>query len=582
MKLGNFFNKLKLNYNSVVGFSIWIFLLFIWFLTANFNLINTAFFPTPEIFVVAVTKSEFWQAFGIDLLSTLSRFSLGLVIGVLLNYVLILVAFYLSGFYSFLGQLNKVLKYVPLPVVIPLNILFFGVNDLTIIFTAAFSSFILYLNFSISIIEKEEKNFNQIQKNWRIQPLERFREFYLPISSFLNYRIIPALLIWTMGMVLIAEIILGGKYGLGIRLLQYQQLYQTGNLFGVVILILLITFVLEFLFINFFARLKWDFIKIISTVLLGCLILSSFGYQAYLFIGSNSSNTKSKIVTYKAVINLPLFVYIEKFNTQNFSLETVASGTQAVDSLLSKKSVISGFGDIPNVVAAFNKNKNLQVVAQVVEKPNQPSLFLLSKPAITASDYSLLNNSRVGFYPNNPVIQKGLEFVAGLNKADSSSIEYIGSNDPNSLSQGLAANQLQAFLSLEPYISDAEKNFNLTRINPKETAIKGINFDNLPLAAVMIDKDQLSNENQSNFVQGLKKSVQFIKDNSTEDFKAKDELIKIMEKYGLNKNSSLSAFQVGKDINPQDLELLINLLSIFGVTKVDQDFDYNNFYRLND
>lgn len=574
--------KFKKLFSLDLGISlvIWAVLVGCWFAFSNLKLINTAFFPSPEVFVKSLGTPNFWQSFGVDLLASSSRFSLGIAFGLALNYGLILIGFYFSGFYKFLTQLNKIFKYLPSPVVIPLNILFFGINDLTVIFTAAFSSFILYLNFSLSIIDKEEKNFLQTQKNWRIKPLQRFKLFYLPISSFLNYRVIPALLIWTFGIVLITEIILGGKYGLGIRLLQYQQLYQTGNLFLLVALILLVAFILESLFINFFARLKWDARKIVAGVLLGCLLLISSGYQINMAFSSTKVSVQNKIVTYKAAVNLPFFVFVEKFNDQNFSLETVASGTQAVDSLLAKQAAVSGFGDIPNVVAAFGKDKNLQVIAQVVEKPEQPSLFLISKADIKSDDYSSLNNSRVGFYPNNPVIQKGLEFVFGLNKANSSSIEFIGSNDPNSLSQGLAAGQLQAFLSLEPYVSDTEAKFGLTRINPKTTAIKGITFKNLPLAAGMIDKSQLSSEAQTSLVKGLEQSVEFIQNNSNSDFKATGELITIMEKYDINKDSSLSAFQVASQIDPEDLKVLINLLQIFGVTKDTQNFDYNSFYRL--
>jgi len=570
--------KFKLHKNLIISLAIWFILILIWVFSSNLNLINTAFFPSPKIFMEAILDTNFWQSFGIDLLATLSRFSLGVLIGILFNYALILAGFYQTGFYTFLTQLNKILKYLPPPVVIPLNILFFGINNYTIIFTAAFSSFILYLNYSLSIISKEEKNFRQIQTNWNISAFERFKLFYLPISSFLNYRVIPALIIWTFGIVLITEIILGGKFGLGIRLLQYQQLYQTGNLFALVSLILFSAFILESLFINFFARLKWDWVKIVSATLLVTTILISIFYQTSLFFTTSNVSSQNKIITYKAAINLPLFVLIEKFNTQNFSLETVASGTQAVDAVLAKQAAISGFGDIPNVIAAFNKNKNLQVAAQVVEQPQRPSLFLISKPNITETDYSFLNNSRVGFYPNNPVIQKGLEFVFALNKADVGTIEFIGSNDPNSLSQGLAANQLQAFLSLEPYVSDTESRFNLSRINPKTTAIRGISFKSLPLAATIMDTEQLSSSDQQIFRENLQKSIQFIKDNTNSDFKATGELVKILQKYDINSNSSLSVFQSQGDIDPKDLEILINLLQIFGVTKTTGEFDYKGFY----
>jgi|GEM_PF-1832702 len=571
-----------LNPNLIISLLIWLVLLILWVFFSNLQLINTAFFPTPEIFFKSVSSQNFWAAFGADFLASISRFFLGITFGVILNYILILVGFYLQGFYTFLTQLNKIFKYLPSPVVIPLNILFFGINDFTIIATAAFSSFILYLNFSIGIIEKEENNFQQIQKNWKISSFQRFRLFYLPISSYLNYRIIPAMLVWTFGIVLITEIILGGKFGLGIRLLQYQQLYQTGNLFLLVLLILIVAFVLERLFINFFARLKNDFKKTCSLVLLVLLLITSVGYQGYNAVVKiqTESSPQKKIVTYKAAINLPFFVLVEKFNQQNYTLETVASGTQAVDTLLAKQAAISGFGDIPNVVAAFGKDKNLEVFAQIVEKPEQPSLFLVSNTSIQSNDYSSLNNSRVGFYPNNPVIQKGLEFVFGLNKANSSSIEFIGSNDPNSLSQGLAAGQLQAFLSLEPYVADTENRFNLERINPKNTAIKGITFTNLPLAAGMLDKNQLSQEEQKILLENIQKSIEFIRKNSTSDYKATGELISIMEKYNINKDSSLSAFQLRSEINPEDLKVLINLLQIFGVTKDINNFDYPSFYGL--
>ena len=217
-------------------------------------------------------------------------------------------------------QLNRVIKYLPPPVIIPISILFFGINDFAKIFVVAFSALVMYLSYLIEILQKDVLGYKGLLVSWSVSPLEKFVKFILPISNFLNYRVIPSLIIWSLGILIITDIILGGQFGFGTRLLQAQQLYQTATLFAYIFLILGSAFLLEKLLINYFSRFKYDLQKKLAGGLIVLAIIASIIFQ-FQTVAIQIISQKRKITTYKSVVNLPLVVYKEKFNTLNLDLE---------------------------------------------------------------------------------------------------------------------------------------------------------------------------------------------------------------------------------------------------------------------
>jgi len=569
-------NKLKFLGSGL----IWIIILGSWQLMAFLQVLNKSFFASPLEILGSFGQVAFLGLFLQDLASTLSRLIIGILFGYLLAYLLIFIGFLVPVWLEFLKQLNQVIKYIPSPVLIPLSILFFGLNDLTKIMVIGFSCLTLYLNFALGLLEKEEKNYYTLQKSWNYNSVQRFQHFFWPISNYLSYRVWPSIIVWTLGVSIVVEIILGGATGLGIRSLQFQQLYATNYLYAYIILILALAFSLEKALINFFATYPRTILKkVLGLAILGSIIFS-FGFVSQGFIQDFQNPTKHKVISYKAVANLPLLVWAEKYKRLDAKIEFVSSGLQATDTLQADKASVGGFSDIPNVIQAIGNKPKLKIIAQVVEKPNQPSIFLVTKKNLTSTDFSALDNSKIAYFPNNPIIKQGLDFVLSTRQVRTPSIGYSSSQDPVSLSQSLVADQVQALVSIEPYISDSETKLNIKRINPSKSLIEGIKFENLPLAGLVVNTQKFDGEELSNFQNDIEKSIEFINVNSDINFKATGELRDILKKYDLNPDSSLSAWQTKKNTDPKDLKLILNLLKLYQVNDFKESEDLNpaDFY----
>lgn len=571
-----FFTGQKLN--KLIAGLITLILLVLWIFLSQFNFINQAFFPTPSILFKAFYSVKFWNILLVDSAFTLSRLILGIFLGYVICQLLIFVGMLFKPFLTFLGWLTAFLKYTPPPVLIPISILFMGIWELSLVLIVSFCTLIICLVYSFEILLNEEKNFLLLQQSWKINGYTRFIRFFFPIAFYLSYRLIPTLIIWTLSVVLISEIILGFTSGLGSRLLQYQQLYQTGQLFLQVIIILIFAFSLEFLMINFFSRLKWDKLKIFSAICITMLLIASIFFQLTLSMRGFGVSTQKKLVTYSSVVNLPLLVYIEKFNNLNLRLELVSGGNIAMDYMLAGQAQFGGYIDMPNFLAANEKNFNLKIISQVVEKPDHPSLFFISSRNVSISNYQELNNSKVGYYPNNPIIRKGLELVLKMNGASVETIEFTPSNDPSSLATAMIAGQIQGFLSIEPYITQVENSLDLERINPDETLVKGLSFENLPLAALVLNQESLSQDEQKTFLIGIQQSLDFINQNTSLNKSAQGELAEIMKKYLLNTKSKLSYIQKPSEIDPDDLKILINLLKLYSGKEINLNSDLSQYY----
>ena len=561
------------NKQVLTSLSFWFLLLLVWQGLFSLNLLNLAFFSSPIDIFNRVLDLNFWGLFLADLAVTFRLIWLGLVVGYILSYIILTIGILIPTCYRFISQINSVLKFLTPPILIPIGIVIFGINQNTKLFVPALSSCLLYLNYLIETVNKEEGGYNHLKTSWSLSNFARLKHFTLPITNNLNYRIIPAIVMWATGISLITEIVLGGDFGLGISLWRFQQLFDTASLYAYILLILLLAIGLEKILVWFFARLKWDIKKYLAGFFIAVFTIFSLFFQFN--IGASLSPNRT-ILSYPGAVNLPIYVYLEIFNDLDFKIQEVASGIQVINGLQAGTSAVGGYADMPNLIAANSVNSNLKTISQLIETPDNPSLFFLSNKNIDKADFTDLNGATIGYYPNNPIIKSAKELVLltrGVNKAG---IEYVSSNDPNSLNQSLELDKIQALVTLEPFATDLEESLGITRFNPNSTIIAGISFERLPLAGLTINTDILSTDEINQLNQGIQSSLEFIRDNTT-DNKPSGELIDIMNKYNLNPNSFISQFQSNTEINPEDLDRIISvlrLLNLDGIENLEPDQVY--------
>jgi NitT/TauT family transport system permease protein len=570
----------SLFYNSIV----WLVFILIWFVLASLNLLNLNFVASPNGILNSLGNSKFWQVFLPDVAFSLNRIIVSLVLAFIASYLFIFVAILIPKGVFVLSRIHNLIKYIPAPVLIPIAILIFGINEQTKVAVIFFTILVLQINYLLSILEKDESKYAILQKSWRVKPVQRFRDFVLPISLYQFYRVIPSIVIWAFSIDIISEIILGGDTGLGVRIIQFQQLYNTSFLYTYLILILVLAFSTEFILINFFSRLKFDLVKTVCGVIIGLSVLFCLCFNLYSYATSLQSTGNLKVLTYKAAANLPLLVYQAKF-AQNLpiDLEYTGSGLQVMDGLLSGKYDVGGYSDMPNVLSGLAKDNDLKILSQVVEKPTQPSLFFISKSG-DVNNLSSLNGSTIGYYPNNLIIKQGLDFVLFSKGVRTSSVQYISSNDPNNLVQAYTSGKIQALLTIEPYAADIESQTGNLRLNQQETFVKGLNFDILPLAGLAVNTKKLSSQQIQTLDDGLVKSVEFIRQNTNSQLQPIGELKDIMQKNGLNTDSHISAYESLSEVNPENLNIILSYAKLYqveGLSSLSSSDTKNLYYKVN-
>jgi NitT/TauT family transport system permease protein len=556
----------------------WLLIVFIWQLLFVFNLANLAFLASPTDIILSFTQYNFWEILGLDLFSTLSRLALAVLLSYLFSLIVIYISLWLPWFFNLISSLNNVWKYLPAPVIIPLAILAFGLTDFAKTGVVFFTVFVLYLSHCINVVNKNYAEYRILSNSWRLNANQKFWNIFLPQNNFLSFRILPQVVLWGMATAILTELILGGKTGLGLRLLLFQQLYKTNYLYAYLIVILIVSFILERVLISLFSTYKWDFKRIFSGIAIFVLTVFSLIFQVSNLATNIQNSDEVKIVSYKSIINLPILVYEKKFNRLGARVESVGTGLQAMDAMQAGKATIGGYSDMPNALQALQSNSVLKIASQITETPNNPALFLVANRNLDPEDLSGLNGSTIGYFPNNPVVQQGLDFVLFTKKVKTGTINYTSSNDPATLVQAMIAGKIDALVSFEPYISDVEEKLNTKRINPDKTLIGIITFKNLPLAGLVLNTEKLVGQDKTDFLEDMDKSLNFIKENTNKEGFAIGELKDILKNNDLNVNSRIPTWQNSNSVQSEDLSQLILILKTYSVegfdnldtTKLDQ------------
>jgi len=534
-----------------------------WEFLNSMGLINTAFIPAPSSIFAEFLNPELYRIFFLDASYTVSR----MIVGLLIAYLLVLMILYVSIRYevarSLSDRFRSIIKFLPPPVLIPLSILAVGINNTTVVAVVAVTGFFLILDYAFSIYRKEFSNYNQLFDAWKATNNLKYKDFFLPISHYLSYRFISTLIIWSLSITIFAEIITGMSDGFGPRLIQLQQLYQSSTLFALIIGILIIALFCERVLVHTLSRFRFDSIRAFAFGVVSILIIASIVFQGFISYGLVSDQNQGIVIsTYPGTLNLPLFVYAEKFNTIGATIQTTGSGIQSIDNLLAGRVAASGYADIPNALSAINQNQSLKILSQAEELPDRPLLFFVSYEDVSKNQYSNLSGSKVGYYPNNQIIETGLDLTLLLGGASTGGNQYSSGNDPQILTQSFVSGQLDALLTIEPYATQIEQQTGQRRINPNETLITGLQFNTLPLAALLIDSRQFTEEELDAFVQGMYDALEYI-ETSTNNGIANEDLSQIMIQYNLDPDSYIPYFSYDQTLDPKNIDQILNLISLY-------------------
>lgn len=208
----------------------------LWFIGTNVIGIKPIFIPTPK-----ATAQSLWdliqtQVFFKDLLSSWYRVLIGFTLSFIVAYPITLVALLNDKIKNFIFYFVEFFRYLPIPVFVPLTILWFGVEDfskIVIIFLGTFAQMIPMFYDSVIVVEKKYSSFNAALKWTKIKYIEKVIMTGSAPAIMDNARICLG---WAWTYLVVAEIV-GAEYGLGYAIIRAQRYLATDKIFAYIIII---------------------------------------------------------------------------------------------------------------------------------------------------------------------------------------------------------------------------------------------------------------------------------------------------------------------------------------------------------
>lgn len=229
---------MKLN-KAVFPIFLLLILLGIWYFFTNVIGVREIFLPSPDktlsAFMGLVKQNEFW----IDLGSSWYRVILGFVISFLIAYPICLLALMNTTFRDNIFYIVEFFRYLPVPVFIPITILWFGIDDMSkivIIILGTFAQMIPMFYDSARAVEKKYSSFNFALKWSKCDYIDNVIIKGSAPAILDNSRICLG---WAWTYLIVAEIV-GAEHGIGYAMIRAQRYLATDRIFAYIIVIGLI------------------------------------------------------------------------------------------------------------------------------------------------------------------------------------------------------------------------------------------------------------------------------------------------------------------------------------------------------
>lgn len=237
----------KTFYHGVIGFVL---LIAIWQVIFYLRIFQAILIPSPlsvlqTLFLMFYTGAIYPNLFA-TLYRTIGSFLISMVIGIPMG--LLLGQYKLA--YRLLQPMVEFFRAVPATALFPLFILFLGLNDLSIFGAVIFGTvFIIILN-SMYGVHNANKSRMLLAKSMQATQFQIFSKvtFYdaLPYI-FVGVRQALSL---SLIIVIVTEMFFGSATGLGYLIYHFQLLYQTAAMYAVIILVGMIGYLINLVFLH--------------------------------------------------------------------------------------------------------------------------------------------------------------------------------------------------------------------------------------------------------------------------------------------------------------------------------------------
>lgn len=225
------------NRSNIIKSSGLVILLLAWLLIYELKIYNPLLIPAPADVLDVLINFFFNTNYLYDFVTTAARVvtawlasaALGIIFGLLFGYFKLL--------NEATGALIDFLRSIPGIILLPLFILFFGITDITRLMTAIFiTTPIILINTKYGVIYAHNLRKN-LRKIYKISWFRMFACVILPETSPYIFNGVRISLSLTIIVIIVTEMMMGPKYGLGKLIIESQYQFETKILFALIIIL---------------------------------------------------------------------------------------------------------------------------------------------------------------------------------------------------------------------------------------------------------------------------------------------------------------------------------------------------------
>ena len=236
---------------NIVFFTSFILLIIGWALIKEFDLVNDLFLPKPKELLFAFKIAFVEHSFARDILMSVSRVFIAFIFSLTLAVPTALLMCNYLRIEKLLSPYIDFIRYLPVPALIPLIILFLGIDEaakIALLFIGTYFQLVLLIIESIKDIPKEHHDLTFSLKLNRVQQMYFTFRRILP-SIYDNSRITIG---WCWTYVIIAELI-ASENGIGHMIKEAQRFSNTPYIYVGILTMGIIGFLSDFSFKYFYS-----------------------------------------------------------------------------------------------------------------------------------------------------------------------------------------------------------------------------------------------------------------------------------------------------------------------------------------
>ena len=228
-------------------------LILIWYFITEFtNLINPLFLPSP-VKVVTSAISLFAGSLVVDIFATVARVMIAFLLSIIVALPVALLMSESKFFKRLLGPYIDFVRYIPVPVLIPLTILFFGIGEeakIVLLFVGTFFQIVLLFDSNLINVPKDYFDLAYSLNFTTFQRLKMKLQAAIP-EMYDNMRISLGL---SWSYVIIVELV-AAQTGIGHMIKEAQRFSLTSNVYVGILLMGIIGFISDYLFRKSYTKL---------------------------------------------------------------------------------------------------------------------------------------------------------------------------------------------------------------------------------------------------------------------------------------------------------------------------------------